>query len=124
MNKIKDFKVFIMPAVVLAIAVIGIVLFFTTRGLDYNVTEESSYENKTEAIFKVLQIHDSKSALATESSDTVDNVIKFNGNTVLLVGEEFAEGQIVRLKDPKTIGDFTYRAKTGKDATVKVLNVN
>ena len=58
-----------------------------------------SYENKKETSFKVIHVLGNK-ALATVASDMVGRKVWYYGNTVLLLGENFYNDQVVNVKNP------------------------
>ena len=97
----------------------GIVLTFVglfVIGLVYQKSKDSriqylenpvSYENKKETSFKVFQVLGNK-ALAYEVSDTVGNSVFYSGNTVLLLGDNYYNDQVVNVKNPQRVGTFKY----------------
>lgn len=78
-----------------------------------------SYEDKAETSFKVTQVI-GKAALAEEKSSDVYDL--FLGNTVLILGENFYNGQIITMKEPQIIGTFSYTTKSDRSMTIPVLD--
>ena len=64
-----------------------------------------SYENKKEASFQVFQVL-GNAALAIEASDKVGDDVMYLGTTVLILGENFYNHQIVKMKNPQIIGVY------------------
>lgn len=95
-------------------------------GLAYSGDENSieylnkpiSYENKTEASFKVFQVLED-AALAKESKSEKD--IWYLGNTVLITGDNFYTDQVVTIKNPQRVGTFNYTDINDMPMTVPVL---
>ena len=110
----------------------GIVLTFVSLfviGLVYQKSEDItiqylenpvSYENKKETSFKVFQVLENK-ALANEVSDTFYNSVIYLGNTVLLLGDNYYNDQVVNVKNPQRIGTFKYITTKEKTVTVPVI---
>lgn len=80
-----------------------------------------SYENKKETSFKVLQVLGDK-ALAIESSDTIQDDVMYLGNTVLLLGDNFYNDQVVKVKNPQRVGTYNYTNNSGMQMTVPVIS--
>lgn len=78
-----------------------------------------SYENKTVASFQVIQVL-GETALADESSGVSD---MFLGNTVLLIGKDFYDGQIVTIHNPQRVGTYSYTNNFGMSMTVPAILV-
>lgn len=78
-----------------------------------------NYENKTETSFKVFQVLGS-AALAIEISDK--EYKWYNGNTVVILGENFYSDQVVIVKNPQRVGTFSYTNKGGMPMTVPVID--
>ena len=110
----------------------GIVLTFVSLfviGLVYQKSKDStiqylenpvSYENKKETSFKVIQVLGNK-ALATEASNKGGRDELYLGNTVLLLGENFYNDQVVNVKNPQRVGTYNYTNKGGRSMTVPVI---
>ena len=45
-----------------------------------------------------------------------------NGNTVVILGENFYSDQIVTIKNPQRVGTYSYTTKRGMPITVPVIN--
>ena len=110
----------------------GIVLTFVglfVIGLVYQKSEDSaiqylenpvSYENKKETSFKVFQVLENK-ALANEVSDTFYNSVMYLGNTVLLLGDNYYNDQVVNVKNPQRVGTFKYITNEKEIRTVPII---
>lgn len=79
-----------------------------------------SYENKHETSFQVLQVLGG-AALATEASDKIGDRIMYNGNTVMILGEDFYSDQVVIIKNPQRVGSYSYTTNGGMPMTVPVI---
>ena len=111
---------------------IGIVLTFVglfVIGLVYQKSKDSriqylenpvSYENKKETSFKVFQVLENK-ALTNEVSDTVGNSVFYSGNTVLLLGDNYYNDQVVNVKNPQRVGTFKYITNEKEIMTVPII---
>lgn len=80
-----------------------------------------SYENKTETSFKVFQVL-GNAALADEASDKVGENVLYYGNTVVILGENYYNDQIVTVKNPQRVGTYSYTARDGRPMTVPVVD--
>ena len=110
----------------------GIVLTFVSLfviGLVYQKSKDStiqylenpvSYENKKETSFKVFQVLGNK-ALANEVSDTFYNSVMYLGNTVLLLGDNYYNDQVVNVKNPQRVGTFKYITNKKEIMTVPII---
>ena len=78
-----------------------------------------SYENKKETSFKVFQVF-GNAALASEISNK--EYKWYNGNTVVLLGENFYSDQVVTVKNPQRVGTYSYTNKGGMPMTVPVID--
>lgn len=78
-----------------------------------------SYEDKTETSFKVFQVLGS-AALASEISNK--EYQWYNGNTVVILGENFYSDQVVTVKNPQRVGTYSYTNKGGMPMTVPVID--
>jgi len=122
MNK-KSFFLGVVTGVVLTFAVlfvIGLVNQNSTENDPVQYLEKPvSYENKSETSFKVFQVLGS-AALANEISN---NKYKwFNGNTVVILGENYYSDQVVNVKKPMRVGTYSYTNKGGMPMTVPVID--
>lgn len=78
-----------------------------------------SYENKKETSFRVFQVL-GNAALATEIS--ADGVIQlFSGNTVVLLGKDYYNNEVITVKNPQRIGTYSYTNKNDTQMTVPVI---
>ena len=80
-----------------------------------------SYENKSETSFSVFQVFEN-AALATEESGRFGEKVFFDGNTVMILGEDFYSDQVVKIKNPMRVGTFSYTNKGGMPMTVPVVD--
>lgn len=78
-----------------------------------------SYEGKTETSVKVFQVL-GHAALAHEISDKTFGW--YNGNIVMILGENYYSDQIVKIKKPMRIGTYSYTTKSDMPKTVPVLD--
>ena len=78
-----------------------------------------SYEDKTETSFKVFQVLGS-AALASEISNK--EYKWYNGNTVVILGENFYSDQVVTVKNSQRVGTYSYTNKGGIPMTVPVID--
>lgn len=78
-----------------------------------------SYEDKTETSFKVFQVLGS-AALASEISNK--EYKWYNGNTVVILGENFYSDQVVTVKNPQRVGTYSYTTNGGIPKTVPVID--
>ena len=79
-----------------------------------------SYENKKETSFRVFQVLGNK-ALATEASNKGGRDELYLGNTVLLLGENFYNDQVVNVKNPQRVGTYNYTNNGGIPMTLPVI---
>ena len=73
--------------------------------------ESVSYENKKETSFEVYDVL-GNAAIATEISLNYGRHKKYNGKFVLIRGEDFYDGQIINVKNPKRVGTYRYMLNT------------
>ena len=108
--------------------VAGIVLTFAALFVIGLVNQNNSvqylekpigYEDKTETSFKVFQVL-GKAALAMEISNK--EYKWYNGNTVVLLGENFYSDQVVTVKKPQRVGTYNYTNNSGIAMTVPVID--
>ena len=119
MNK-KSFFIGIVVGVILSVATVCIVgLINKNKNEDPVKYLETpvSYEDKTEASFQIFQVL-GNAALASESSEFG----MYLGNTVLILGENFYDDQIVMIKNPQRVGTYSYTNNGGMYKTVPVLD--
>ena len=117
MNK-KSFFLGILTGIVLTIVVLFAIAKFSSGVSIQYLEQPVSYENKTESTFEVFQVFGS-SALATESSDYDKE--RFNGNTVMILGEDFYTDQVVTIKNLQRVGTYRYTNNLGRPMTVPVI---
>ena len=77
-----------------------------------------SYENKKETSFKVFQVL-GNAALASEISNK--KYKWYNGNTVVLLGENFYSDQVVTVKNPRIVGIYRYTTVENFDMSVPII---
>ena len=81
----------------------------------------TNYENKSESSFQVFQVL-GNAALANEESDRFGSEVLYLGNTVLILGENFYNDQIIEIKNPQIIGTYSYTNNGGRPMTVPVID--
>ena len=119
----KSFFLGVVTGVVLTfvvLIVIGLVIQKSDANFPAQYLEKPvSYENKKETSFRVFQVLDN-AALATEIS--ADGVIQlFTGNTVVLLGKDYYNNQVITVKNPQRIGTYSYTSKNDMPMTVPVI---
>ena len=77
------------------------------------------YEGKRSTSIKVFQSLDGY-ALANEVSDKLAG--SYYGKVVMVMGYNFYEGQIIKIKKPYQVGFYKYETKNGDHKTVPILN--
>lgn len=119
----KSFFLGVVTGVVLTFVVL-IVIGLVNEKSDANfpvqyLEKPVSYENKKETSFRVFQVL-GNAALATEIS--ADGVIQlFTGNTVVLLGKDYYNNQVITVKNPRRIGTYSYTSKDDTQMTVPVI---
>ena len=78
-----------------------------------------SYENKKETSFQVFQVIGQDAALASEISNK--EYKWYHGKTVVLVGDDFYDDQVIDVKNPQRVGTYTYTSKGGRSLTVPII---
>ena len=99
--------------------IIGMIVIIIIDGLENRKSkdyvryfEESvSYEDKKETSFEVYDVL-GNAAIATEISLNYGKHKNYNGKFVLIRGEDFYDGQIINVKNPKRIGIYRYMSNT------------
>ena len=119
----KSFFLGVVTGVVLTfvvLIVIGLVIQKSDANFPAQYLEKPvSYENKKETSFRVFQVL-GNAALATEIS--ADGVIQlFTGNTVVLLGKDYYNNQVITVKNPQRIGTYSYTNKNDTQMTVPVI---
>ena len=118
----KSFFLGVVTGVVLTfvvLIVIGLVIQKSDANFPVQYLEKPvSYENKKETSFRVFQVL-GNAALANEISNK--EYKWYNGNTVVLLGENFYSDQVVTVKNPQRIGTYSYTNKGGMPMTVPVI---
>lgn len=119
----KSFFLGVVTGVVLTfvvLIVIGLVIQKSDANFPAQYLEKPvSYENKKETSFRVFQVL-GNAALATEIS--ADGVIQlFSGNTVVLLGKDYYNNQVITVKNPQRIGTYSYTNKNDTQMTVPVI---
>ena len=100
--------------------VIGLVIQKSDANFPAQYLEKPvSYENKKETSFRVFQVLDN-AALATEISD-YGAIRLFTGNTVVLLGKDYYNNQVITVKNPQRIGTYSYTSKNDMPMTVPVI---
>ena len=118
----KSFLLGIVAGVILTFAglvVIGLVNHNSADNDPVQYLEKPvSYENKKETSFKVFQVL-GNAALASEISNREYGW--YNGNTVVILGENYYTDQVIKMKNPQRVGTYSYTNKGGMPMTVPVL---
>lgn len=118
MNK-KSFILGLITGVILTIVTFVVIGIVNKNNDPVKYLEKPvSYENKTETSFKVFQVI-GDAALAREVSDKGYDL--FFGNTVVILGENYYSDQIIKIKNPKRVGTYSYTTKGGIPMTVPVI---
>ena len=99
--------------------IIGMLVIIIIDGLENRKSKDNvryfdepvSYENKKETSFEVYDVL-GNAAIATEISLNYGRHKKYNGKFVLIRGEDFYDGQIINVKNPKRVGTYRYMLNT------------
>lgn len=119
----KSFFLGVLTCIVLTFVglfVIGLVSLKSENGTIQYLENPVSYENKKETSLRVFQVFGNK-ALAKEVSDTVGNSVLYLGNTVLLLGDNYYNDQVVNVKNPQRVGTFKYITNEKERMTVPII---
>ena len=119
----KSFFLGVVTGVVLTFVVL-IVIGLVNEKSDANfpaqyLEKPVSYENKKETSFKVFQVL-GNAALATEIY-TEGLIPLFIGKTVVLLGKDYYNNEVITVKNPQRIGTYSYTSKDDKQMTVPVI---
>ena len=121
MNK-KSFFLGILTGIILTLAILFVIGLVKKNSADDDsvqlLEKPVSYENKKETSFKVFQVL-GDAALASEISNK--KYKWYNGNTVVILGENYYSDQVVKMKNPQRVGTYSYTNKGGIPMTVPVL---
>mgnify|MGYP004679816285 FL=1 len=109
-----------------ALFVIGVIIQnYETNVPVQRLDNPVCYENKTETSFKVFQVF-SNGALAKEISDekeiSGEEMKWYLGNTVVVLGKNYYDDQILTVKNPQRVGTYSYINKDGMSMTVPVID--
>lgn len=109
-----------------ALFVIGVIIQnYETNVPVQRLDEPVCYENKTETSFKVFQVF-SNGPLAKEISDekeiSGEEMKWYLGNTVVVLGKNYYDDQILTVKNPQRVGTYSYINKDGMSMTVPVID--
>ena len=103
-----------------ALFVIGVIIQnYETNVPVQRLDNPVGYENKTETSFQVFQVF-SNAALASEVSD--EGMKLYLGNTVLVLGKNYYNDQILTVKNPQRVGTYRYTNGAGLPTTVPVID--
>lgn len=103
-----------------ALFVIGVIIQnYETNVPVQRLDNPVCYENKTETSFKVFQVF-SNGALASEVSD--EEMKMYLGNTVVVLGKNYYNDQILTVKNPQRVGTYSYTNGAGLHTTVPVID--
>ena len=120
---LKSFIIGMLSGIALTIVGVFFLAFIGLQGSkDDNIQfleHPVSYENKKTTSFKVFQVIEKDKALANEISNK--EYKWFNGNTVVLVGDDFYSDQEITVKNPQRVGTYSYTNKAGIPMTVPVI---
>lgn len=124
MNK-KSFFLGVITGILLTFVALFIIGFANQNSSDkipFQYLEHPvSYENKTETSFKVFQVL-GNAALASEISNK--EYKWYDGNTVVILGENYYSDQVVTVKNPQRVGTYSYTNNGGMPMTVPVIDGN
>lgn len=109
-----------------ALFVIGVIIQnYETNVPVQRLDNPVCYENKTETSFKVFQVFNN-GALAKEISDekeiSGEDMKWYLGNTVVVLGKNYYDDQILTVKNPQRVGTYSYINKDGMSMTVPVID--
>lgn len=109
-----------------ALFVIGVIIQnYETNVPVQRLDNPVCYENKTETSFKIFQVF-SNGALAKEISDekeiSGEEMKWYLGNTVVVLGKNYYDDQILTVKNPQRVGTYSYINKDGMSMTVPVID--
>ena len=120
---LKSFIIGMLSGIALTIVGVFLLAFIGLQGSkDDNIQfleHPVSYENKKTTSFKVFQVIEKDKALANEISNK--EYKWFNGNTVVLVGDDFYSDQEITVKNPQRVGTYSYTNKADIPMTVPVI---
>ena len=103
-----------------ALFVIGVIIQnYETNVPVQRLDNPVCYENKTETSFKVFQVF-RNGALAKEISG--EEMKWYLGNTVVVLGKNYYDDQILTVKNPQRVGTYSYINKDGMSMTVPVID--
>ena len=121
MNK-KSFFLGVVTGIVLTFVGLFVVGLVNQNSADDDpvqyLEQPVSYENKKETSFKVFQVL-GNAALANEISNK--EYKWYNGNTVVLLGENFYSDQVVTVKNPRIVGIYRYTTVENFDMSVPII---
>lgn len=124
--KTKFFLLGLLSGILLTVASLFVIASFMKNSKENNVEyleKPVSYENKKTTSFKVFQVL-GKAALASELSDKIGNFKIYNGNTVVILGENYYSDQVITIKNPQRVGTYSYTNNGGIPMTVPVIKGN
>lgn len=109
-------------------AIFGMVIIVIIDGLENRKSKDNvryfdesvSYEDKGEASFEVFQVL-TDAALATEIFWERGKRRKYFGKSVLIHGEDFYDGQIINVRNPRRVGTYRYTDITDVEMTVPII---
>ena len=100
-------------------AIFGMVVIIIIDGLENRKSKDNvryfgesvSYEGKKETSFEVYDVL-GNAAIATEISLNYGKHKNYNGKFVLIRGEDFYDGQIINVRNPRRVGTYRYMSNT------------
>ena len=120
---LKSFIIGMLSGIALTIVGVFFLAFIGLQGTKNDsiqfLEHPVSYENKKVTSFQVFQVIDKNTALANEMSNK--EYKWFNGNTVVLVGDDFYSDQVITVKQPQRVGTYSYTNNGGIPMTVPVI---
>lgn len=120
----KSFIIGIATGIALSVVAFFVIAYIGRNSSNDQVKhleQPASYENKTTTSFKVFQVFED-AALAREESKRVEDIAFYYGNTVLIVGDNFYNNQIITIKKPMRVGTFSYVNNAGIPMTVPIID--
>lgn len=124
MNK-KSFFLGVITGIILTFVILIIISLSNQNSIANDtiryLEEPVSYENKTETSFKVFQVL-SDAALAREVSNK--EYKWYDGNTVVILGDNYYSDQVITINNPQRVGTYSYTNRGGMPMTVPVIDGN
>lgn len=123
--KMKSFLLGLVAGIILTLVVLfimGLAMQKSEETIHIKYLEQPvDYENKKETSFKIFQVFEN-AALANEVSNK--EYKWYQGNTVIILGKNFYNDQVIVIKNPQRVGTYSYTNNGGVPMTVPVLDGN